>query len=81
MAGHEIIDEDQCLLKNKEKRDLHNPPLSLSLKFLLCPSNMTGLLKFEMGLWLIIIEFWSNDNFKSHFIIERTQEELVKSLY
>jgi hypothetical protein len=36
------------------------------------------LLKLLLSLWLIIIKFWSNNNFKKHLIIIATQNELIE---
>jgi hypothetical protein len=38
------------------------------------------MLKLLLGLWLIIVKFWSNGDFKSHLIIGGTQEGFVELL-
>jgi hypothetical protein len=42
---------------------------------------MIWLFKSLLSLWLIIIEFWSNRNFKNHIIIKVIQERLVELLF
>jgi hypothetical protein len=50
-----------------------------------CPSciplKMRWLLKSPLGLWLIKIEFWSHNDFKSHIIFRGTQERHGYDIY